>query len=408
MFRFQLISAVGVAALVLSLSGCQTHSSIDSGPRPSGIDLSSFDNEIRPQDDLFAHVNGGWIRDAEIPGDYPAFGSFYELARNSEADRKAILEELAAADGLEPGSNEQKLADYYAAFLDEDRIEELGLKPLQPLLAEIDALQSKQELIELFARNWIRGVQNPVGGHIGADFEDPTQYLVYFSQSGLQLPDRTYYLEDDDKLVSVRKEFVDYMADLFELAGIDDARRRAQGILQLETQLAEHHWPVADARDVTKNTNKTAVSELISTYDRMDWRAFLDPSGVGHVDVVNVGQPSYFEGLAKMIDEVDLSTWQDYARFKLLNASASHLNRAMVDRKFDFSGRVLSGLTDQPERWKRGVRQVEAGLGEALGQIYVARHFPPKAKERMETLVANLMRAMELGIGGLDWMSDGS
>lgn len=392
------LAAVAIAAG--ALAGCGTKEA----PRTSGVDTANFDPSVSPADDFYRYVNGTWLDTVEIPPDFPTIGSFLSLHIDSENERHAILDGLAARTDLPEGSAERKVADFYATFMDSAAIEARGTEPIREELARIDAVASKQELLQAFGRNWQRGIAAPIAPYRDADFDDATKYLLTFTQSGLGLPDRNYYLRDEESLAHVRDEYRKYLARLFDLAGIADGARHAETVFALEQRMAEAQWPLEDVQDVDKVSNRYAVAQLSTISPRIEWTAMLDAAGLAGVQQVCIAQPDYFSAFADLVADTDLATWKTWLTAKLLADSAPNLGSAFVDASFEFNGRVLSGSNELPPRWKRGVRQVEGALGEAIGRIWVERHFPPEAKARMQELVANLMSAMQEKIDGLEWM----
>ena len=396
-------TCAGLLAVAVSL-GCNREAVV----RTSGVDTSNFDVAVRPADDFYQYVNGTWLEKTEIPADLPTIGSFLDLYIQSENERHEILEELAARTDLKEGTPERKVADYYKSFMDEAAIEALGLDPIRPELARIDGITTKAGVVEALGRNWRRGIPAPIGTYLDTDFDDSTQYLLTFGQGGLGLPDRDYYLREDPSLEGVRDAYRKYLAQLFDLAGLTDGAARAERVFALEKRLAEKQWALEDVQDVDKTSNKYAMADLATLTGTLDWKALFDAAAIPAVAQVNVNEPGYFTDFAGILADVDLATWKDYLTVKLLDDSASNLTTAFVDASFGFHGRVLSGSDEKPVRWKRGVRQVEGALGEAIGKIWVERHFPPEAKQRMQVLVANVMAAMGESIDGLQWMSPGT
>jgi putative endopeptidase len=370
-----------------------------------GIDSSGFDRSVRPQDDFFSYVNGGWIKKAEIPSDLPMYGSFVELFESSEAAQREILQGLAARKDLPAGSLEQKLGDYYASFIDEDAVEALGGRPIQERLAAIRAVPDKAGLVRAMAELWRAGVPVPFNAYVEADYDDATRYLLFLGQSGLTLPDRDYYLLEGEKFEALRRAYPAYAEKLLGLAGWTTAPGSGQRLLELEARLAKAQWPVADTQDITKISNKRALADLSKVSDRLPWTTFLESAGITGVARLNVDEPSYMTALGEALDAVPLDDWKDYLAFRLADDASPHLSKAFVQASFDYK-RNISGLQAIPDRWKRGVRQVNAAMGEGLGKFYVERHFPAESKRRMEVMVANILAAMNDGIDGLDWMSD--
>lgn len=372
----------------------------------SGIGFDGFDNEVRPQDDFFAYVNGGWIKNTEIPGDQSSFGSFNILRNQSEEHQRLIIEELGATEGLEAGSEVQKIGDLYASLMNAELAEELGVEPLRPSFDAIGAAESHDDIIRLFTGARRRGIGVPVMLFVNNDFEDSNHYIAYMTQSGLGLPNRNFYLQDNPKFAAIRERYPLYIAELFELAGFDNGAARALSIYDLEMKIAEAHWAPEENRDASRTNNKVTVGDLGGITDQINWTAFLEEAGMGEQTAVVVRQPSYVEAFGAIFAETPVSVWQDYLTFHVINNSASNLSTAFVDARFEFFSKMIRGLKEQPARWKRSVRSVNRILGDAVGKVYVERYFPPEAKERMDELVGNLLVAFEVSINGLEWMSD--
>ncbi|TFD46289.1 peptidase M13 [Cryobacterium sp. TMT1-2-1] len=369
----------------------------------SGIDTSELDPGIRPQDDLFRHVNGKWIARSEIPADKARWGSFYLLAEESEKSvREIILEAQSAPEGTE----ERKFGDLYASFLDEDRVEKLGATPLQADLATVDAVTSIPILLGTLGRLERKGVAGAFHLYVDNDPGNPERYLVFVEQGGIGLPDESYYREE--KFASVRDAYLTLQARMFGLAGISDAETRAKRVFDLETELARHHWDNVKSRDSELAYNlKTwgQVSALAAGADLHLWLEGLDAPEAAFEELV-VRQPSFVSGLAEMLTEDRLDDWRDWLRWQVIRSSAAYLSSDFVAANFEFYGRTLSGTPQIRDRWKRGVSLVEGALGEAVGRIYVERHFKPSAKAGMDVLVGHLVEAYRQSITGLEWMTD--
>jgi len=369
----------------------------------SGIDRDELDPGVRPQDDLFRHVNGKWIDRAEIPADKARWGSFYLLAEESE---KAVREIILEAQTAEPGSEERKFGDLYASFLDEQKVEALGATPLADDLATVDGISSIPVLLGTLGRLERAGVAGAFQLYVDNDPGNPERYLVFVEQSGLGLPDESYYR--DDTSGAIREAYQAFIERMFGLAGITDAAARAARVFELETELATHHWDKVRSRDSEKTYNlKTwgQVTALAAGADLQLWLEGLDAPATAFDDVV-VRQPSFITGLAEMLTEERLPAWQDWLRWQIIRSSAAYLSGDFVDASFDFYGRTLTGTPQLRDRWKRGVSLVEGALGEAVGRIYVERHFKPSAKASMDVLVANLVEAYRRSIADLDWMTE--
>lgn len=369
----------------------------------SGL-TSTFDSSIRVQDDLFGFVNNQWVQATQIPDDRARYGAFDALREASEAAVRDIVEKAAASDAA-AGSPERKVGDLFGSFMDTDAIEKAGAEPLRERLDQIAALGSTGELARLTGELSRRGVWGAFAFYVTADAKNPEQYIAYLGQAGIGLPDESYYR--DDKYADVREKYVGHIERLSALAGVPDAAAFAQKVMALETRIASHHWDVVATRDALKSYNKHSFAELKELAPEFDWDAYV--SGLdapqGAFDEVVVGEPSYLSGLSAALTEHDLDDWKAWLSWRLISDQAPYLHEAMVDESFAFNGKVLSGTPKLKERWKRGVAVVESCLGEVVGQLYVAEHFPPRAKERMVELVANLIEAYRRDFETLERMS---
>jgi putative endopeptidase len=371
-------------------------------PLTSGVITANFDPTVRPQDDLFRHVNGGWLARTEIPADRSNYGTFTMLIDGAERDVRALIE-AAAQSGGAPGSEAQKIGDLYASYMDEAKAEELGAKPLQPLLAKVEAIKTKADLARTMGELVRLGVGGPVGGYVNTDGKKSDQYIIYQFQGGIGLPERDYYL--DAKFKDKLDAYGPHIERMLTLAGVADAKAKAKTIVKLETDLARAHWVKADARDSNKTYNKMARADLMKAAPGFDWGAYYDASGATMAQEFIIGMPSYFTAFAKAADQQPLAAWKAWLEWNVVNAYAGVLNKELVDANFAFYGTVLNGTPEDRPRWKRGVAAVEGALGEAVGKLYVEKHFPPEAKVRMDAMIKNLIAAYKAGIEGLEWMS---
>ena len=371
----------------------------------NSLDLTNVLSDVRPQDDLFRHVNGVWLRDAEIPADRARFGAFDELRMESEDRVRKIIDECAAS-AATPGSNARKIGDVYRSFMDEKRIEELGVSPIAKELSEAQSISSIDELAAFLGAQWTRGMSGIFGSFIYADFKDSTTHIAYVSQSGISLPDESYYREAEHE--SVRTAFIAHMTKMFELAGIADAGGHAKRVIELETQIASYHWDRVKLREAELNYNKMSFAELQDLSGTFNWELWLEKSQIpsGAFDTLIVRQPPFFEGLSTLMSNFNAAAWQSWLMWNIISEAASYLSSAFVEENFDFFGRTLSGTPEMKERWRRGGSLVEGFLGEAIGELYVEKYFPPAAKQRMLQLVDNLMVAYKQSITDLDWMTE--
>ncbi|MBC9822054.1 M13 family metallopeptidase [Terrabacter sp. MAHUQ-38] len=370
----------------------------------SGIDLDALDRSTRPQDDLFRFVNGTWLDTTEIPDDRARFGTFDILREESTARVRDLIEEAAAAEDGSPGTPKRQVGDLYASFTDTDRIEELGLAPLQAVLSQVAAVDAIDSFGAAIGRLERDGVDGPLRHFVAPDERSPEDYVVYLEQGGLGLPDESYYRED--KYADVRGAYVAHIGRLLGLAGIPDAEDKATRIMALETVLAASHWDKVTNRDAIKTYNAYTLDEARALAPRFPWDAWL--SGLqapeGAFTKIVVRQPSFVTALGAALESTDIGDWRSWLTWHTLSEFAPLLPQSFVDEDFDFFGRTLSGQPENKERWKRGVAVVESGVGEAVGQLYAERWFPPAAKERMEQLVANLVEAFRRSFSSLEWM----
>ena len=401
--RFTSLTVRSSAAALVLLAACA--GSPAAPALASGVELASLDRSVRPQDDFFRHVNGTWLKNTEIPADKARYGAFTKLRDDSEARLRAIIEESSTKPNKQPGSDEQKVGDLYNSFMDEARIDEAGLKPIEAELARIEAIKSKKEIPALMAHLLRINATAPINGYVNQDAKKPTEYIVYLFQSGLGLPDRDYYLLDDAKFKEMRAGYVAHVEKVLAMAGDKDAARSAKDIMALETALAKKYWSRVDSRDDDKTYNKREIAKAGAVTPGFDFAAYLRAAGVTN-DAVIVMQPSAFTGFAEQLKARPLATWKTYFRWHLIKSFSPYLSKPYVDENFAFYGKTLRGIQENRPRWKRAVEAVEGSLGESLGKIYVARHFPPEHKARMEQLVRNLIKAYEQSIRSLEWMSE--
>ena len=408
-----LARAVSLALLAASLSVAQAHTTERTtkvtapATASSGIELQNLDRSVRPQDDLYAFTNGGWLKRVELPADKASRGSFDDLRDLAVVNLRAIIEEQMRMTNHAAGSEAHKIADLYVSFTDEAAREKRGIGPLKADLARIDAMKTKAELASMVASMNQMRVTAPVGMGVVQDAKDATQYVVAISQSGLGLPDRDYYLNETDvKLTEARAKYLALVEKMLAAVGDTNAAASAKAVMALETQIARGQWTRVENRNPVKTYNKMEISKLAALAPGYDWGLHLRNAGVeSQVSSLVVAQPSYLTAFAKLAESTPLATWQAYFKWHVVSRYAPFLSKSFVDDSFAFSGTFLRGVPANEETWKRGVRLVDASLGDALGKLYVAKHFPPESKARMEKLVANLVTAYGQSIDNLDWMS---
>jgi putative endopeptidase len=395
-------SAIGKGTLAALLAaGVWAAHGADRDAR-SGIETTGFDAKVRPQDDLYRHVNGAWVAEAQIPAEYGMFGSFMQLRDNALKDLRAIIEDASRQADAGPGSEARKIGDLFASFMDEKRAEDLGLEPIKGDLARIDAVKDTAGLLRLIAELQREGVGGLFGLYVAPDAKQSDKETVYLAQGGISLPDESFYR--DAKFQPIRDAFVEHVQKMFALAGRPDAAGAAKQVMELETRLAKNHWDRVKSRDSSLTYNKKDRAALGALAPGFDWATYFDVAGAKDLPEVIVRQPEYFTAMAGALKDVPLDQWKTWLTWRVLDAAAAYLNKAFVDQDFDMA-RKLTGATELPPRWKRGVQAVEGAIGEAAGKLYVARHFPPAAKARMQELVQNLIAAYRQDIRELDWMS---
>ncbi|WP_306391396.1 M13 family metallopeptidase [Telluria beijingensis] len=373
----------------------------------SGIATQYIDAGVRAQDDFFEHLNGKWLKTVEIPADKSTWGAFHQLRDDTLPQLRAIIEKAAMERTAANGTEARKIGDFYASYMDEARLEQLGAKPLAGELGKIAAVKSKGELPAMFAHLGRIGVNVPFVFYIHQDAKDSTRYVADLYQAGLGMPDRDYYLKTDDaKLADTRAKYQQHIEKMLALAGGKNAAADAKAIVALETELAKVQWTKVENRDPIKTYNKVELDKLAAMAPGYDWQQWLKASGLqGKADYLIVSQPTYLKGFADVLNRIPLETWKAYLQFQTVNGYANYLSKAFVDQRFAFNGTTLAGIPQLEPRWKRGVSTLESSLGDAVGKLYVAKHFPAERKAHMEVLVNNLLAAYKDSIDTLDWMS---
>jgi putative endopeptidase len=370
-----------------------------------GVDLAGMDKAVKPGDSFFGFVNGNWAKTTEIPADRSSWGGFAVLRDLSDQRTRDIIEATAREKGA-PGTVEQKIGDFYASFMDEAAIEAKGVAPLQPYFAKIAAIKTADDLARFFGEANQLGISTPVGGQVEQDLKDNSRYTVYVGQGGLGLPDRDYYLDDNNpKFVEARAKYQQHVATMLRLAGISEPEARAKRIYDLEKKIAETHWTRVQQRQFDKLYNPMSQAEMATNMPGIDWASYLETAGLSAMPQVIVAHPSALAGAAKLVQSEPLDTWKDYLTFHTLAGAAPLLSKPFVDESFAFNGKTLQGTPQIKDRWKRGVDLVGGSMGEAVGQVYVTRYFPPEAKAKADELVRNLIKAMDVRLSNLTWMA---
>jgi putative endopeptidase len=405
-------------ALTVTLAACATPKAPEPATAPvmpaaapavvapaltSGVTLQNFDRSVRPQDDFYRFVNGTWLKNTEIPADKSNYGSFTMLADEAEKNLRVIVEEAAAANAP-AGSDQQLIGDYYSSFMDEARAEQLGLAPLQPELDRIAAIKDREQLLAYLSRAQLLMIDNPLGAQVFADAKDPGINTLWVFQAGMALPERDYYFSKEQRFTEIRAAYVTHIDNVFKLLGRKDSAAVAKKLMAFETRLAEASWPAVKMRDIEALYNPVTVEDAEKATPGIDWSTWLEQMTLPGSGQFVLAQPDYFEAVGKAVKEVPLATWRDYLTLRTIDAYSPYLSKSFVDENFDFYQRTLSGTPQIKPRWKRALAELEGSTGDLLGKEYVERHFPPEAKQRMDELVGNLLKAFDVSIEQLEWM----
>ncbi|KXK01414.1 MAG: endothelin-converting protein 1 [Acidobacteria bacterium OLB17] len=372
----------------------------------TAFDISRMDRNADACEDFFQFANGTWVKNTEIPASQARWGTFNILGDRNRDILHSILED-AAKKKAPKGSDVQLIGDYYAACMDEDAIEANGIKPIEPILASIDAMKTQSDVVREIAELHNQGFPAlfRLGG--GRDMKDSNSVIVNSGQGGLSLPNKDYYTKTDAKMVETRAKFVEYMTKVFDMSGDTpaEAKANADAVMAIQMRLANASKAPVEMRDPDKNYNKIKLADAQAVIPNLPLKEYMKRRGIPVPETLNFGQPDFFKEVNAMLKEVPVSQWKTYFRWMVLDSSASYLPKALADASFDFHGRYLSGTKEQEPRWKRCVSATDRTLGEALGAEYVKTEFTPEAKARMNQLIDNLFVAMKDHINALDWMS---
>lgn len=375
--------------------------------RLSGIEQEYFSDDVAPGSDFYQYVNDGWLKTTEIPGDRSDYGTFTVLIDRTEEQVRELIEAAAQTDAA-AGSDTQKVGDFYRSYTDYESRNAAGTTPIQPLLDRIEQVEDRKQLGAVLADLLRNGVGGPLVSYVSPDARSSDQYAVYVHQSGITLPDRDYYLEDEERYLTLREQLGQYVTDLLSAVDVDAPESAAARIVELETKLADAQWTNVQNRDPVKTYNKQSTEEMSEILSTLPWNEFAETAGIADEPHFIVRQPSFISRVNELLAEVPLETWKDYLRFRVIDAYAPALTEALERRHFDFHDTALSGILEQKPLWKRAVEGTGSTLGEVVGKLYVDQHFSPKAKARMEELVDNLKKAFAERIEQLEWMGPGT
>ncbi|GAB3382096.1 M13 family metallopeptidase [Lysobacter fragariae] len=421
LLRSALFVALGCALVTACKqeSAGPTADTAATAPQPAaaptaGVDLAGIDKSVKPGDNFDGYANGAWRQATTIPEDRSNYGTFTVLVERAEQRNADLVKSLAAAQPA-AGSNERRIADYYAAYMDEAGIEARGLAPLKPELAKIDAIASKADLARVLGAG-VRADTDPLnatnfqtdnlfGVFVAQGLQDPEHYVASLMQGGLGMPDREYYLSADKEMATARQQYETYVAALLKQAGIADPQDKAKAVLALETKIAKAHAPIIDSQDVHKANNPWDTAGFAQKAPGLDWPAFFDAAGLSSQKTVVAWQPGAISGIAKLVGSEPLQSWKDYLTVHALDHNAALLPKAYADLHFGFHGTALQGTPKQKDRWKRGLDATNNALGDAVGQLYVKKYFPASSKAQVEEMVHNILAAFGERVDSLAWMT---
>lgn len=388
-----------ILAVVVLVASCAKKEELT-----SGVTKKNMDAKVKPGDNFANYVNGTWLKTMKIPADKASYGAFDLLYDQSQKDVKAIIEEAAKGENAD-GSDEQKIGDCYASFMNRKDRDSRGIMPIQTEMKAIDAIANYNDLASFFGTANRTGISIPFNVSVYTDFKDPTKYILITWQAGLGLGEREYYLSTDTKMAEIRKKYIAHVEKMLQLGGIENPAESAAKIMALETSFATYHMKKEDTRDMMKLYNKYATADLKTLMPDFNWTAMLTNGSIEKEKSIVVTQVDYLKNLNVIINNTPIDTWKTYLKWGLINKSASQLTTALDNQNFEFYSKTLNGTEKQEEDWKRAVNTVNASLGEVVGKVYVEKHFSPEAKERMVAMVKNLLKAYAESIKKLDWMS---
>ena len=372
------------------------------------INAANMDTTVKPGDNFYQYANGAWLKSNPIPGDYSRYGAFEVLGEENYKQLQTIMDEASKDKNAEAGTVRQKIRDFYNTGLDTVKIEKDGFNPIKAELAKVDALKTSEDIQKMVTDHHAIG-SYPLFYFFGSpDEKNSNMVIAQLYQGGLGLPDRDYYLGDDPRSKEIRAEYLKHVAKMFELIGEDatQAAKDAAIVMQIETGLAKVSSTRLELRDPISNYNKMNLEGIQKIAPKFGWASYFKGIGLAKTDEINVGQIKFFTGMAELLNTIPAEQWKVYLRWNVVNEAAAYLSSGFEKQNFAFFGTVLSGKTVQKPRWKRVLSETSGSLGEAVGQLYVEKYFPPQAKERMITLVNNLKAALKERINGLTWMSD--
>jgi len=401
------ISAFVSITALASCGGDSKKEETSKGPN-TGIDTKNIDSTAKPVDDFYQFVNGNWMKNNPIPESESRWGSFNELSDKNQAKLKTILEEAAADKTASAGSNKQKIGDFYSVANDSVKLNADGVAPLKDEFAAIENVKTAEDFVKVLAHLHAIGVGSVFGGYIGQDPKVSTEIITQLGQGGISLPDRDYYTNTDERTLGIQKAYIKHITNMFVLLGDKPelAEKNAKVVFGIETNLAKASMTNIELRDPEKQYNKKTVKELAELTPNFNWTLYFDANEIKGFTNVIVAQPDFFKAMNAAIKSVSINDWKTYLRWGLIDQTASKLSDNIVNEHFDFYGKTLLGIPALKPRWKRSLEATDASLGDALGQLFVEKHFTQESKDRVAEMVKNLIAAYRVRIASREWMSE--
>lgn len=408
--KTRILGVFAITLLVLTIStSCMKKQETNIKKIPA-IELSNMDTTVKPGVDFFQYVNGGWLAKNPIPATKSRYGAFDQLDEQNDKNLRELIGSLAEQKDLKKGTNEQRIGDFYSSGMDTLKIDKQGAKPLQPYLAMIDQIKTVDDIFKVAGQFQLMGISTFFSFDGAQDSKNSEKIIPWIYQAGLGLPLRDYYLEKAERYVSIRKEYFSHVSKMLGMLADKSINDKNSGtlILEMETKLAEASMSLLEQRDPIKTYNLMSQDDLDKISVNINWNAYYKSLGYSNKSSLNVAQPNFVANLNKMVKDYPIESWKTFMKWKLVNRTAAYLSKEFVEENFNFNGKILSGKKENEPRWRRVLKTTSSALGEAVGQVYVEKYFPPAAKERMLALVDNLRKAYAKRINAVVWMSPGT
>jgi putative endopeptidase len=401
MSKLKMIAGVGIAMGVALSAAFMADTT-----QLRGIDYGAIDNTVKPNEDFYHYASGTWLKNNPVPADQSRWGSFDVLADENNNKIRTVIEEVASDKTAAKGTLRQKLRDFYNLALDSAKADAQGITMIKGDIGRILSINSKQEVIPCMAELTTKGVDNVFGFYVSRDLKNSSKNVLYLTQSGLGLPDRDYYLKDDERNVSIRKAYGEHMTNMLNLINVKEPSKVAETILELETKIAKISMSRVEMRDEEKTYNPKSMKDLSAMSPAIDWQLYLKTNQIPAVDQVIINQLDYFKQLSSIYEQTDVAVWKNYMLWKYISSCANMLSSDFVNESFNFNGKILNGTKAMRPRWKRAVSACDGSMGEIVGQLYIQKYFSPDLKIKVNAMVKNILAAYKIRITKLEWMSD--